>query len=82
MSLRCVHIESGLRVTNNGAIQPCCYFNPSVNYKDDNGLDLNVNSTSLLKAFDSPTLAKLREQFSRGERPDGCRDVGKKKMQV
>ena len=72
MSLRCVHIESGLRVTNNGAIQPCCYFNPSVNYKDDNGLDLNVNSTSLLKAFDSPTLAKLREQFSRGERPDGC----------
>ena len=53
MSLRCVHIESGLRVTNNGAIQPCCYFNPSVNYKDDKGLDLNVNSTTLLKAFDS-----------------------------
>ena len=55
MSIRCVHIESGLRVTNYGTTQPCCYFDPNIDYKDDEGKKVNVNSTTLPDVFKNKT---------------------------
>lgn len=72
MSLRCVHIESGLRVTNYGTTQPCCYFDPKVDYKNSEGKKLNVNSTKVQDVFKNQTLAELREKFAKGEKPEQC----------
>jgi organic radical activating enzyme len=72
MSIRCVHIESGLRVTNYGTTQPCCYFDPNIDYKDEEGKKVNVNSTTLPDVFKNKTLSDLRKQFNKGERPVEC----------
>lgn len=73
MSLRCVHIDAGLRIQNNGRYSPCCVAR-EVAYKDDNGEYMNVKTHTIDEAFASPTLQEIRDAFKNNIKHPGCAD--------
>lgn len=73
MSLRCVHIDAGLRIQNNGNYSPCCVARTVV-YKDKDGNDMNVKTHSFDEAFASPTLQEIRDAFKNNIKHPGCQD--------
>ena len=60
--IKCVNIDNGLRVTTDGKFTPCCIASGAY-FKDDNGNDMNVLTTTFDQAINSPTLKKLKEGF-------------------
>ena len=73
MSLRCVHIDAGLRIQNNGSYSPCCVAR-EVAYKDENGEYMNVKTHTFDDAFASPTLKEIRDAFKNNIKHPGCSD--------
>ncbi len=72
--IKCVNIDNGLRVTTDGKFTPCCIASGAY-FKDDNGNDMNVLTTTFDEALNSPTLKKLKEDLKNNIRPsvcDGC----------
>lgn len=72
MDLSCVHASHGLRFTNDGKIQPCCYFDTSIFYQDENGNDMNASTHTFEQIRNSPTAIKLRKDLKNGVRHPGC----------
>jgi len=73
MSLKCVHIDAGLRIQNNGNYSPCCVARTVV-YKDHNGDPMNVKTHTIDEAFASPTLKEIRKAFENNIKHPGCSD--------
>lgn len=55
----------------NGEVRFCCAARQDSN-RDANGETLNVNTNSLLTAWNSPTIKELRLQLINGESPEAC----------
>ena len=56
----CRHPWSGLDISPQGEFKPCCKYN-------------NIVATTLTEYQTSPELAKLKEDFSNGIKPDACK---------
>lgn len=73
MSLKCVHIDAGLRIHTDGTYSPCCVARGVV-YKDEKGTPMNVKTHTFDDAYTSPTLQEIREAFKNGEKHKACSD--------
>ena len=80
MSLRCTHIDAGLRIDTKGSYSPCCAAR-EIEYKDDNGQVMNVKTHTFEDAFNSPTLREIREAFKNNIKHPGCSDCWQEESQ-
>jgi MoaA/NifB/PqqE/SkfB family radical SAM enzyme len=67
----CINAENSLTVGTNGDVRICCMVESPL--KDENGIDFNVESTSLQEIFRSPSLERVRENLRNGIRDGGCK---------
>jgi len=73
MRLKCVHIDSGLRIQTDGSYSPCCVAR-EVKYKDHSGQTMNVKTHTFEEAFSSPTLNEIRNAFINNVKHPACGD--------
>ena len=63
----CYHPWTGLDVSNNGEIKPCCKFNPDLENWNKFYIQSGIDSYNSSQELDS-----LKKQFLEGKRPAGC----------
>lgn len=65
--IKCVNLEYGLRIENDGTVKSCCMQQLFKSSK------LNVLTDKFEKISSSETLEEIREAFKRGEKHSACR---------
>jgi molybdenum cofactor biosynthesis enzyme MoaA len=71
--LQCVHAENGLRVSNDGFVTPCCFYDDEYKFKDKNGDFLHTSKNTVDEIMNSPDAVKLREDLRNGIKHPGCK---------
>jgi MoaA/NifB/PqqE/SkfB family radical SAM enzyme len=61
----------------NGRYKPCCLYNKDL---EDNGIQYNTKEHTISDVIHSPAMQNLREQFLRGEKPQGCESCWKEEQ--
>ena len=69
----CPHSYNGLRVSNNGSITPCCYYNEMTPFLDESGRVMKTNTHSIEQMMDNPSRNKLISDLENGIKHDGCK---------
>lgn len=72
-SLTCVHAKNGLRVTNDGFVMPCCYYDAKYRFKDNDGNLIKTDTHVITDMMESPDRAELNKALESGERHVGCK---------
>lgn len=69
MNNQCILPWIHLATDTIGTIRPCCLYKNPIKH---NGKILNLKTSTLMEAWKSTDLEKLRQDFLHGDRPDGC----------
>ena len=87
MSLKCVNLESSLRIATDGTFHPCCVAKQS-QFRDESGRLMNIQTHTFEEAFMSPTLQELRKAFEEGKKHPICEicwkeeEIGEKSKRI
>jgi len=73
MNLKCVHSYNGLRVSNNGTVMPCCYYDESKPFKDKEGTLIKTDTHTFEQMMNNPDRKKLIEDLENGIQHEGCK---------
>jgi organic radical activating enzyme len=73
MGLGCVHSYKGIRVGNNGTVTPCCYYDESKPFKDDNDKLIKTDTHTFKEMMNNPNRKKLISDLENGIQNDGCK---------
>jgi organic radical activating enzyme len=69
----CIHSYNGLRVSNNGSITPCCYYNEMTPFLDSNGSLMKTDTHTISEMMDNPSRNKLISDLENGIKHIGCK---------
>jgi len=72
-SVSCVHAKNGLRVTNDGFVMPCCYYDYKHRFKDRNGDYIKTDVHSIKDMMESPDRRDLINSLENGIKHEGCK---------
>ena len=72
MSVLCSHSYNGLRVSNNGTVMPCCYWNENMPLKDSDGNIIKTDTHTIHDMMTSPDREKLISDLENGIKHKGC----------
>jgi len=67
----CPYAWAGFHIDPEGWVRPCCDFYGS--YLKDDGVLLDASKDSFEKIINSSDMKLIREQFRKGEQPEGCK---------
>ena len=73
MKLPCIHPYNGIRVSNNGNVMPCCYYDEYTPFKDKNGKVIKTDTHTFEEMMDNPDRNKLIEDLENGIQHVGCK---------
>lgn len=73
MSVLCSHSYNGLRVSNNGTVMPCCYWNEDMPFKDEDGTVIKTDTHTIHQMMTSPDREKLISDLENGIKHQGCK---------
>tara|TARA_B110000858_G_C17796133_1_gene472469 strand:- start:1385 stop:2575 length:1191 start_codon:yes stop_codon:yes gene_type:complete len=73
MGLECVHSYKGIRVANNGTVTPCCYYDESKAFKDEDDKLIKTDTHTFNEMMNNPNRKKLISDLEKGIQNDGCK---------
>lgn len=78
---KCIVPWTQLEICATGYVRPCAEYHHDMLNDDGTKLDVNDPNTSILDIWNNHEYAKLRQQFLKNEKPDGCRKCWNQEQQ-